>query len=123
MEHLTCSIHRIRDNIVFGVERGVYSCRYCRIGLEVHFLCLTVVDEDCTALELTHMELHVVGLVVLVSMTVDTLTLRLGTDEHIAVYDLLVVIGEVALVYRQFLISHIRGRNQTVRYIRVNLVR
>ena len=107
MEHLTCGIHRVGYHIVLGVERRVYTGRDCGIGLHVDLLHLTVVYKDCSALVLAYVELHVVGLVVLVGMAVDTLSLRLGAYKHIAVDNLLVVVGEVALVDGQLLVCHI----------------
>ena len=107
MEHLTCCIHRVSDNIVLGVERRVYTGRDSGIGLHVDLLHLTVVHEDGSALVLAYVELHVIGLVILVGMAVDTLSLRLGAYKHIAVDNLLVVVGEVALVDGQLLVCHI----------------
>ena len=91
MENLSCRVYRIGNDIVLRIEGRIYTRRDCRIAFQVHFLDLAVMHEDCSAQCLTHMELHIVGLVVLVRMTVDALARRLCLNHHVAENYILIV--------------------------------
>ena len=51
----------------------VHTSRDSRVGLEIDFLYLIGSYEQCSTLVLTGMELHIVGLIVLVGVAIDTL--------------------------------------------------
>ena len=73
-------------------------------------------------MELTGVELHTAGVVLLVIMTVDALTRRLLTTKHIIDHDLLVIIFQATLVQGQLLIGDIAGRDESVAEIGVDTV-
>ena len=60
------------------------------------------------------MELESLGILLLIVVAIHALSVDFVAAEHIAHDDALVVVFEAPLVEREFLIDHIRGRNQSI---------
>ena len=71
---------------------------------------------------LTGVELHALGIILLVVMAVDTLAVDLGAAEHVVDHHLLVVVLQTALVQRQFFVGDVAGRDETVADIGIDAV-
>ena len=114
MERLSRLVGGEGDEVFRRMPSGINTCTEGLIGLEVHFLQLTVRHNHGTTIALAHMEEHVVRLEVLVGVAVDALAHFLGTDRHVVVNFSLIEIGEVALVDAQLLVCYIGRLDGTV---------
>ena len=82
----------------------IHTSRENRVVPHVHLLQFPVVGNHRTAMILTRMELHPVGIIVLVMMTVDALSFHFLTAQHIVVDHALVVILQATLTDGQLLV-------------------
>jgi hypothetical protein len=73
-------------------------------------------------MELTGMELHTLGIILLIVVAIDALTCHFLTTEHIVDHYCLVVVLQTTLVQSQFLIGDITGRDESVAEIRIDAV-
>ena len=105
---------RVPGRIDAGREDGVVA----HIGLTQ----LAIIGNHSTPMELTGMELHATGVVLLVVVTIDALTCGFLTTKHIVDHHLLLVILQTTLVQGQFLIGHIARRDESITQIRIDAI-
>ena len=81
-----------------GVPCWIYTSRDGGVGFQVNLLHFISIDDNCASFELAYVELHVVGFVVAVVMTVDALSVDIFTLQHVVVDDLLIEVFDVASI-------------------------
>ena len=82
--------------------------------MQVHLLDMAVVGDDGAALMVSGMKLHTVGIVLLVAVAVDTLSLGTLGAEHIVVDDAFVIVLEAALADGEILVDDVGRRYETI---------
>ena len=92
------------------------------IRFEIHLCWHAIVNNHSTTMSLTHVELHVVGVIVLIGMAVNALSIRLTRDNHVVVDFSLIEIGKISLVDAQHFVCHVGRRNETIRDVWVDFL-
>ena len=114
MESLLRLVRGIDDELQPGMPGGIYAGREQVVVLHVYLAHLAIVGDNRSAQVLAGMELHPVGVVLLVVVAVDALTRRTIGAEHIVVDHALLVVFQTALADGQVLVGDVRGGNQSV---------
>ena len=122
VERLSGVVGGVCDEREGGVPRGIDTSRNGGVGLEVYLGGGVVVDNHGSAMPLTHVELHVMSVEVLIGVAVDTLSVGLARDDKVVEDVALVEVGEVALVDAQHLVCHIGWIYESVRHIGVDVL-
>ena len=120
VEHLAGHVGGIDDEFERGMPCGIDTCREDGVVAHVDFLDVTIIGDDRSAHALTGVKLHPFGVVLLVVVAVDALSVAPIRAEHVVVYHALVVVFQTALVDGQVLIGDIRRRNQSITDIGVD---
>ena len=122
MEALSRQIRGVDDQFEPGVPSGIDACREDGVVTHVYLFNMAVVGDDGATVVLTGMELHALGVVLLVVMAIDTLGLFLETAEDIVVDDALVVGFQATLVDGERFVAYERGVDKTVTQVAVDTV-
>ena len=121
MERLTRQIGREGNQLLGGMPGRIDARGDGIVALQINLRYLTVVHNDGTAVGQTHMEEHIVRLIVLVAMAVDALADLTVVHGDLIVEDLrLLERSEVTLGNLHKGPCYIRRFDQTVRHIVVN---
>ena len=111
VEALQGAVRGVGYELELRMPGGVHASREQRVVPHIDLLHLPVVGDDGTAVVLAGVELHAVGVPLLVAVAVDALATRLGGAEHVVDHHLLVERLEAPLVQRQLLVRHVGRRN------------
>ena len=122
MEVLVCFVGGINDELQPRVPSRIDAGREDGIVPHVHLFDVAVVGDDGAAVLLSGMKLHAVGVVLLVVVAVDALTVVLEATKHVVVDDALVVVLQAALTNGERLIADKRGWNEAVAEVGVDAV-
>ena len=123
MECLTGQIGREGNQLLCWMPRRIDTRRNGIVTLEIDFRHLAIVDQHRAAVRQTHMEEHIVGLVVLIAVAVDTLSfLAIVAGDGIVEYLVLVEVGDIALGNRHIAPCHIGRFDETIRDILVDRI-
>ena len=114
MESLLRLVGGIDDELQPGMPGGIHAGREQVVVLHVYLAHLAIVGDNRSAQVLAGMELHPVGVVLLVVVAVDALARRTFGAEHIVVDHALIVVFQTALADGQVLVGDVRGGNQSV---------
>ena len=104
------------------MPRRIDACRQDRVVLHADFPDLPVVGNNRAAHVLASVELHPFGIVLLIVMTVDALSVCTFRAEHIVVNDTFVVVLQTTLVDSQLFVGDIRWRDESIADICVDAV-
>ena len=122
MEYLARLVCAVDDEFEPGVPRGIDAGREDVVVGHTDLLDGSIVGDDRSTVMLTGVELHAVGVVLLIVVAVDALSLGAFRAEHIVIDDGFIVVFQTALVDGQFLIGDIRGGNEAVADVGIDAV-
>ena len=108
MEALHGFVGRVGNELELGVPGRIDTCREQGLVAHVDLLHLSVVGNEGASVGLTGMELHALGVPLLIAMAVDALASGFSCAEHVIDNDLFIERLQTTLVDGQFLIRHIR---------------
>ena len=97
-----------------GVPAGIDAGREDGVVAHVHLVRFALIDDDGASMALACVELHLLGVVHLVVVAVDALSVDLVAAEHVVVDDALIVVLEAALVDGELLVGDVGGRDESV---------
>ena len=120
MEALLGLVGGVGDELQPRVPRRINTCREDGIVSHIHLVGLPFIYNDGSTVILACVELHLLGIVHLIVVAVDALSVHLVATKHIVVDDALVVVLEATLVDGEFLVGDIRRRDESVADVRVD---